>query len=126
MALTNAERQRAWRERQREAAGRKPRRKSELAAKIAADPILGGCSVRQIYRAARYSCAIDTIAAVYPDLATLIRRRRVRIGSRFIGRRLAILLAEILVDDPGGFDREALPLIVDRWSGARVIVSGEP
>jgi hypothetical protein len=114
MTLTNAERQRAWRDRQRAAKGQVPRRKGELAAAIAAH---AQCTARTIYRSAHYALAIDTIAAVYPGLAAQIRRRRVRIGSRFIGHRLTIVLAEILRDDPEGFAEQALPLIVDRWTG---------
>ena len=122
MSKSNAERQRAWRERQRVAKGGKPRRKGELAATIAVDT---HCSARSVYRAVPYVAAIDTIAAVYPDLAAQLRRRRVRIGSRLIGQRLTLILAEILRDDPEGFAQEALPLLVDRWTGGR-IVSVEP
>jgi hypothetical protein len=114
MAMTNAERQRAWRIRKREAEGRLPRRQGELAAQIARQE---RCSARTIYRSAHYAGAIDSIASAYPELARKIRRRRVRIGHRLIGQRIAILLAEILRNDPEGFAEEALPLFRDRYTG---------
>lgn len=118
MAMSNAERQRAWRSRQREAAGRPPRRRGEVAAKIAAQD---QCSARTVYRAWHYAQAIDTIAAAYPNLATQIRRRHVRIGNRLVGQRVAIMLAGILREDPQGFAEHALPLFVDRWTGIGVV-----
>jgi hypothetical protein len=124
VALTNAERQRAWRERQRAAKGKKPRRKGELAAEIAANPN-SLCTARTVYRAAHYAAAIDRIAASYPDLAIQIRRRRVRMGSRFVGQRITIFLAEVLRETPDWFEHVTLPLLVDRWTG-EVIVSDEP
>ncbi len=114
MAMTNAERQRAWRIRQRESEGRRPRRRGERAAQIAGQD---GCCARTVYRSVHYARAIDTIAAAYPDLTAQIRQRRVRLGHRIVGQRLAVMLAGILREDPEGFAEHALPLFVDRWTG---------
>jgi hypothetical protein len=115
MAMTNAERQRAWRMRKREAEGRKPRRKGELAAEIARQ---SHCCARTIYRDSHYATAIDTIAADFPELARQIRKRHVRFLDEIVGHRVARQLAEILLrEGPEDFAELVLPLIRDRWTG---------
>jgi hypothetical protein len=117
MAMTNAERQRAWRIRRRETAGKQPRRRGERAAQIAAQD---GVSARTVYRAVHFAEGVDTLGAAYPELAQMIRQGRLRIGNRLVKHRVAIMLAEILLDDPQGFAQEALPLFRDRWTGRAV------